>query len=61
MGFYEMLVIRIVLSVLFAVLICRIFFQETPMLRVAGLGVFLLGFAYLLEYLRKRKGGKDGK
>lgn len=60
MGSFEFFVIRLLLSVLFAVLIGRFFFQGTPVLKIAGLAAALLAMAYLLEYLRKRdKGGKN--
>jgi len=56
-----MFIIRLILSMMFAVLACRIFFQGTPLIRVFGLGIILLGLAYLFEYVRKRdKGGNHG-
>ena len=62
MGSFQTFVIRLILSMLFAVLACRIFFQGTPLVRVFGLGVILLGLAYLFEYVRKRdRGGNNGK
>ncbi len=62
MGSFQMFVIRLILSMLFAVVACRIFFQGTPLIRVFGLGVILLGLAYLFEYVRKRdKGGNHGE
>ena len=61
MGTFQMFVIRLILSMLFAVLACRIFFQGIPLIRVFGLGVLLLGLAYLFEYVRKRnREGDDG-
>jgi hypothetical protein len=61
MGSLQMFVIRLILSMMFSVLECRIFFHETPMIRVFGLGIMLFGLAYLFEYVRKRdKGGNDG-
>jgi uncharacterized membrane protein len=61
MGTFQTFVIRLILSMLFAVLACRIFFQGTPLIRVFGLGVLLLGLAYLFEYVRKRnREGDDG-
>ena len=61
MGSFQMFVIRLILSMMFAVLACRIFFQGTPLISVFGLGIILLGLAYLFEYVRKRdKGGNNG-
>jgi hypothetical protein len=61
MGSFQMFVIRLILSMMFAALACRIFFQGTPLIRVFGLGIILLGLAYLFEYVRKRdKGGNHG-
>ena len=54
----RIIVIRLILSGVFALIIARLFFQEMSASRVLGLGVVLFGFAYLFEYVRKRnKGG----
>jgi len=58
MGKVEIFALRLVLSILFAVLISRFFFQTMEMGKVIGLGVVLFGLAYLLEYLRKRGKGE---
>ena len=61
MGPFEIFIIRILLSVLISVLMCRVFFQRTEWFMVAGLAFVLLGIAYLMEYLKKRdKGGGYG-
>ncbi len=61
MGPFELFVIRLMLSVLFAFFACRIFFGKTPLIKVAGLAGLMLGLAYLFEYMRKRnKGGDNG-
>jgi len=54
-----MIVIRLILSGVFAFILARLFFQEMSASRVLGLGVVLFGFAYLFEYIRQRdkKGG----
>jgi hypothetical protein len=57
MGKIELFIIRAVLAGIFAVLISRFFFHERPLLKVVILGLVLLGFAYLFEYLRKRDRG----
>jgi len=43
------------LGAAFAVLISRFFFKQINVVTVAGLGAFLVGMAYLMEYFRKRK------
>ncbi len=60
---FQIFLMRLILSMMFAVLVCRIFFQGTPLINAFGLGIILLGFAYLFEYLRKRddKEGSHGK
>ena len=56
------LIIRVILSVLLAVLISRIFFESQDVYKVAGLAAALLGFAYLFEYTKKRdRENKSGK
>ncbi|MBN1893515.1 hypothetical protein JW906_03425 [bacterium] len=46
--------IRLVLAIVFATLISRVFFQEGSFLNVMILAAVLLGFAYLFEYAKKR-------
>jgi len=45
---------RAVLSALFAGIVSRLFFQDASFIKVAGLGVGLLGFSYLFEHIRKK-------
>ena len=54
MGKPEIFFIRLALSILFAFLLSRFFFQKMPMISVFGLALIMLGAAYLLEFLRKR-------
>lgn len=54
MGASEIFIIRLALSVIIALLICRFFFSELEMLRVFILALVMMGLAYLLEYFRKR-------
>ena len=51
---YQIFVIRVLLGAAFAVLMSRFFFQSINIFIVAGLGIFLVGMAYVLEYFRKR-------
>jgi hypothetical protein len=62
MGALGIFTIRLVLSIVFAMLLSRMFFQTMPMIQVFGLAIVLLGFAYLFEYLRNRsRGGGNGQ
>jgi Flp pilus assembly protein TadB len=54
LGPLERLLIRVVLSLLFAVLISRFFFPNGGVPAVLGLAGVLLGLAYCFESLRKR-------
>ncbi len=47
--------IRAVLGVVFAVMLSRFFYPDASLFYVVGLGVFLVGMAYLSEYFRIRK------
>lgn len=61
MGTYYILAVRIILSGLFAFLICRFYLKDMSIVNMSVLSVILLGLAYLFEYLRKRdKGGSNG-
>ena len=62
MGSFNMFIIRLILSVLFSVIILRMFSKDMAPLKVIGLAAVLLGFAYLFQYTKKRdKGGRGGK
>jgi len=52
--FYIFLV-RAVLGAVFAVMLSRFFYPDASLVYVAGLGMFLVGMAYLSEYIRIRK------
>jgi hypothetical protein len=51
---YQIFIIRVLLGAAFAVLISKFFFQGINVFIVAGLGIFLIGMAYVLEYFRNR-------
>ena len=58
MGKLHIFALRFILSVIFAFLFSRFFFQKLAVIKVFGLALILLGLAYLFEYLRKQdKGG----
>lgn len=59
MNQFYILLIRAILSAAFAVVLGRVFFPDANPVAFAGLGIFLLGAAYLAEYLRNRKGPED--
>ena len=54
MGPFQMFCIRLILAIMFAFLLCRIFFPGTSMIKISGLAVIMFGLAYLFAYLRKR-------
>jgi len=52
---FNIFVMRAVLGAVFAVVLARFFFPKANLIYVAGLGIFLVGMAYLFEYLHKPK------
>jgi len=52
---FYIFIIRIVLGAAFAVLISRFFYPDANPVYIAGMGVFLVGAAYLAEYFRNKK------
>jgi len=50
-------IIRAVFGAAFAVILTRMFYGKVEIIYVAGLAVFLVGMAYVLEYFRKKRGG----
>ncbi len=52
---FYIFIIRIVLGAGFAVLISRFFYPDANPVYIAGMGVFLVGAAYLAEYFRNKK------
>ncbi|MCJ7829901.1 MAG: hypothetical protein MUP74_00805 [Desulfobacterales bacterium] len=55
MNRFYLFVMRAVLGGAFAVIISRFFYPRANIVYVMGLGVFLVGMAYLTEYWRGRK------
>jgi len=56
----NILIMRVILGAGFAVLLSRFFYPDANPVYIAGLGVFMVGMAYVLEYWRGKKSG-DGK
>ncbi|MBL0713142.1 MAG: hypothetical protein JJV98_05530 [Desulfosarcina sp.] len=52
---YQIFIIRALLGLGMAVLLVRMFGKSTDPLYIAGLATILVGLAYFMEYLRKRK------
>ncbi|UCD32527.1 MAG: hypothetical protein JSV38_01095 [Desulfobacterales bacterium] len=48
-------IIRAVFGAGFAVLVTRIFYPKASLEHIIGLGIFLVGMAYLAEYFRNRR------
>lgn len=55
MNRFIIFVMRAILAAAFAVFLIRFFYPKADIVHVAGLGIFLMGMAYFLEYLRNRK------
>jgi hypothetical protein len=49
---------RAILGAVFAVILTRFFYPDANPVYVAGLGIFMVGMAYVLEYWRKAKSDK---
>ena len=52
---FNIMVIRVILGVVFAVFLTRFFYGQVDPVWVAGLAIFLIGMSYVTEYFRKRK------
>jgi len=53
---FHTFIIRAVLGAVFAVFLTRFFYGKVEIVYVAGLGIFLVGMAYVIEYFRKKRG-----
>ena len=53
-------ILRLILSIAFAVILTRLFHPEKNMVFIAGIAVILLSMSYFLGYLRE-KGTKEKK
>jgi hypothetical protein len=52
---FNIFIIRSVFGAVFAVVLTRIFYGKIEIVYVAGLAIFLVGMAYVLEYFRKKR------
>ena len=53
----QTLIIRAIVGIVFGCLLIRIFYSGAPVVTGLGLGIVLVGLAYLFDYLRNRKSG----
>jgi FtsH-binding integral membrane protein len=61
MGTYSIFLIRLVVSVVVAFLISRLFFQSASAPKILGLAGIMLILAYLFEFTRrKERNGQNG-
>ena len=61
MNRFYIFVIRLILGAGFAVLLSRFFFPGASIPRVIGVGVCLVGLAYMAEYFRVKRQTKKGQ
>jgi len=52
---FNIFIIRAVFGAVFAVVLTRMFYGKVQIVYVAGLAVFLVGMAYIIEYYRKKR------
>ena len=52
---FQIFIIRAVIGAVVAVVLTRIFYGKVEIIYVAGLAVFLVGMAYVMEYYRKKR------
>jgi Flp pilus assembly protein TadB len=52
---FQIFIIRAIFGAGFAVLLIRIFYGKVQIVYAAGLAVFLVGMAYVMEYFRKKR------
>jgi hypothetical protein len=59
MNVFYIFIMRLVLSIVLAFIICRFFFPGWPIIRVMGLAVVMLILSYLFENMRKKEKGEQ--
>ena len=55
MAQFNIFIIRAVIGAVVAVVLTRMFYGKIEIVYVAGLAVFLVGMAYVMEYFRKKR------
>ena len=55
MNQFNVFIIRAVIGAVFAVVLTRMFYGKVEIVYVAGLAIFLVGMAYVMEYFRKKR------
>ena len=55
---FNIMVMRVILGVVFAVFLTRFFYGRVEPVWVVGLAIFLVGMSYITEYFRNRKRDK---
>ena len=55
---FNIMVMRVILGVVFAVFLTRFFYGRVELVWVVGLAIFLVGMSYVTEFFRKRKRNK---
>jgi len=51
----NIIIMRVILGVFFAVMLTRFFYGRVEPMWVVGLAIFLVGMSYITEYFRNRK------
>jgi hypothetical protein len=54
MGTYSIFLIRLVVSVILAFLICRLFFQGASIVKILAFAAVMLILAYLFEFTKRK-------
>ena len=55
---FQIFIIRAIIGAGMAVLLVRIFYGKVQIVYAAGLAVFMVGMAYVMEYFRKKRENK---
>jgi len=55
MNKFHVFIIRCILGAVFAVLLMRFFFPRASLPYAAGLGIFMVGIVYVMEFFRNKK------
>ena len=55
MNQFNIFIIRAVFGAVIAVILTRMFYGKVEIIYIAGLAVFLVGMAYVIEYFRKKR------